>query len=179
MIQKILCPTDLTVNSRESIAYGLSLARENRAQLIIFHATSFPCLAQYPSPELELFREWDQLVSKFKVDRVLAEAECKVKHFLHANFGIGCDGSSRKVRVGLGKVAEETLTAALREEVDIIILARRNKRALSQLFTRSVSATVSRSAPCPVVSIGSSRFIRRSAVWRLTPLEEIDQRSQA
>ena len=173
MIQKILCPTDLTVNSRQSIAYGLTLAKENRAQLIIFHATSFPCLAQYPCHELELFQKWDQL------DRVLAEAECKVKHFLHAHFGTGCDGRSRKVRVGLGKVAEETVTAAVQEEVDIIILARRNKRALSQFFTRSVSANVSRNAPCPVVSIGAPQFIRRSTVWRLAPLEEIVRRSQA
>ena len=179
MIQKILCPTDLTANSTDSIAYGLTLAKENRAQLIIFHATSFPWLAQYPCYELELFHEWDQLVSKFKVDRVLAEAECKVKHFLHAHFGTGYDGRSRKVRVGLGKVAEETVTAAVQEEVDIIILARRNKRALSQFFTRSVSANVSRNAPCPVVSIGPPQFIRRSAVWRLAPLEEIVRRSQA
>ena len=69
MIQKILCPTDLTVNSMESIVYGLSLAKENRAQLIVFHSTSFPLLTQYPSYELETFHQWDQLVSRFKVDQ--------------------------------------------------------------------------------------------------------------
>ena len=36
MIQKILCPTDLTLNSLAGIVYGLTLARENRAQLIVF-----------------------------------------------------------------------------------------------------------------------------------------------
>jgi nucleotide-binding universal stress UspA family protein len=179
MIQKILCSTDLTVNSTDSIAYGLTLAKENRAQLIIFHTTSFPCLAQYPHCELELVHEWDQLVSKFKVGRVLAEAECKVRNFLYANFGVDCDGSSCKVRVALGKVAEEMVTAAIQEEVDIIILARRNMRALSQFFTRSVSATVSRNAPCPVVLIGPSQYIRRSSVWRLARLEVLGQHSQA
>ena len=42
MSQRILCPTDLTVNSKDGVAYGLSLAKKNRAQLIIFHATLFP-----------------------------------------------------------------------------------------------------------------------------------------
>ena len=55
MIQKILCPSDLTLNSLAGVAYGLTLAKENRAQLIVFHATSFPC--QYPYYELESLRE--------------------------------------------------------------------------------------------------------------------------
>ena len=46
MIQKILCPTDLTLNSMAGVAYGLTLAKENRAQLIVFHATLLPCLSQ-------------------------------------------------------------------------------------------------------------------------------------
>ena len=173
MIEKILCPTDLTVNSKESIAYGLSLAKENRAQLIVFHSTSFPLLTQYPSYELETFHQWDQLVSRFKVDQLLSEAECKVKNFVHTNFRVESNGIAWKVRAALGRVAEEIVVAALKEEVDVIVLARRKVRTLSRLFTRSISAKVSRNAPCPVLSIGPAQFIRPSSQYRVPLLEEI------
>ena len=49
MIQRILCPTNFTENSKTGIAYALSVAKENSAQLIIFHATAFPNSAHYPA----------------------------------------------------------------------------------------------------------------------------------
>ena len=91
----------------KSIVYGLSLAKENRAQLIVFHSTSFPLLTQYLSYELETFHQWDQLVSRFKVDQLLSEAECKVKNFVHTNFRVESNGIAWKVRAALGRVAEE------------------------------------------------------------------------
>jgi nucleotide-binding universal stress UspA family protein len=171
MVQKILCPTDLTVNSKEGVAYGLSLARENRAQLIVFHSTSFPFLTQYPDYEVGPFQRWDQLVSTFKVDRLLSEAESKVKTFLHTHFRIESNGNPWKVRTGLGKVAEEIVVAALKEEVDVIVLARRKAKALSRFLTRSISAKVSRYAPCPVLSISAAQ-ITPSSRWRLPLLRE-------
>jgi nucleotide-binding universal stress UspA family protein len=171
MIQRILCPTDLTAKSKESVAYSLSLARENCAQLIVFHSTSFPWLTQFPDYEVGPFQQWDQLVSKFKVDRLLSEAECKVKNFVHRNFRVESSGIAWKVRAGLGKVAEEIVAAALKEEVDVIVLARRKAKALSRFLTRSISAKVSRNAPCPVLSIGPAQ-ITPSARWRVPLLEE-------
>jgi nucleotide-binding universal stress UspA family protein len=172
MIEKILCPTDLTVNSKESVAYGLSLARENCAQLIVFHSTSFPFLAQYPNYEVGPFQRWDQLVSRFKVDRLLSEAERKVKNFVHAHFQIENNGIAWKVRAGLGKVAEEIVVAALKEEVDVIVLARHKAKALSRFLTRSISAKVSRNAPCPVLSISPAWIIGPSSRFRVPLLRE-------
>ena len=177
MIERILCPTDLTVNSAAGVAYGLSLAKENRAQLIVFHTTSFPCLSQYPPCEMEPFREWEKLVARFKMDRLLTEAERKVKHFVQANFGVETSGSRCKIRVALGKVADEIVTAAVQEEVDVIVLARRKVRTISRLLARSISATVSKNARCPVLSIGPAQINRPSSRWRVPLIEEIAQRS--
>ena len=173
MIQRILCPTDLTVNSKDGVAYGLSLAKENGAQLIIFHTTSFPSLSQYPCCELEPYYQWEQLVSKFKMDHLLAEAECKVKNFVCEKFGVESNGVAWKPRVALGRVSEEIVVAALQEKVDLIVLARRKGRSLTRLFTRSISETVSRNAPCPVLSIDATQFIRPLPVWRVPILGEI------
>jgi nucleotide-binding universal stress UspA family protein len=172
MIEKILCPTDLTVNSMESVAYGLSLARKTRAQLIVFHSTSFPFLAQHPDYEAAPFQQWDQLLLRFKVDHLLAEAETKVKNFVHTHFRVENNGIAWRVRTGLGKVADEIVIAALKEEVDVIVLARRKVKTLSQFFTRSIAAKVNKSAPCPVLSIGPAR-IAASSRWRVSLLEDI------
>jgi nucleotide-binding universal stress UspA family protein len=172
MSQTILCPTDLTVNSKDGVAYGLSLAKKNDAQLIIFHATSYPSLNQFPGCELEPFYPWEQLVSKFKLDHVLAEAECKVRKFVCEQLAVESNGIAWKPRVALGRVSEEIVAAAVREEVDLIVLSRRKVRSLTRLFTRSISETVSRDAPCPVLSIDASQIVRSSPVWRVPFLRE-------
>jgi nucleotide-binding universal stress UspA family protein len=178
MSQKILCPTDLTVNSKDGVAYGFSLAKKNDAQLIIFHATSFPNLDQYPCCELESFYQWEHLVSKFKVDHLLAEAEREVMSFVCGKFETESKGVAWKSKVALGRPAEEIVVAAVQEEVDLIVLARRKARTLARFFTRSISETVTRNAPCPVLSIDATQFIQPPSVWRRVPLlSEIVQSS--
>jgi len=161
MIQRILCPTDLTQNSQSSVAYAFRLAKENAAQLIIFHATSFPSLSQYPC-DLEPYYQWEQLVSKFKMERLLIDAERKVKNFVATRFGPESNGVAWQPRIALGRVAEEITVAALQEEVDLIVLARCRRGILARIFTRSISEAVSKSPPCPVLSIDATQPIRRS-----------------
>lgn len=176
MIQRILCPTDLTENSRDSVAYALRLAKENGAQLIVFHATSFPSLSQYPC-ELEPYYQWEQLVSEFKMDQVLAHAERKVKHFVGARFGAETYGVAWEPRVALGRVSEEIVTAAFQEEVDLIVMARCKRGPLARIFRLSVPEAVGRSAPCPVLSIDATHFICPFRGWRLPLLREVFQSS--
>jgi len=176
MIQRILCPTDLTENSRDSVAYALRLAKENGAQLIVFHATSFPSLSQYPC-ELEPYYQWEQLVSKFKMDQVLAHAERKVKNFVGARFGAETNGVAWKPRVALGRVSEEIVVAAFQEEVDLIVMARGKRGPLARIFRLSILEAVGRSAPCPVLSIDATQIICRSRGWRLPLLREVFQSS--
>lgn len=171
MSQRILCPTDLTVNSKDGVAYGLSLAKKNRAQLIIFHATLFPRLSQYACGEVEPY--WSQLLSKFKTDQLLTEAEYRVRQFVCATFGAESSGVAWKPRAGLGRAAEEIVVAAIQEDVDLIVLSRRKKSALTRFFTRRIAETVSRNAPCPVLSIEAHQSTRSTPVWRVPVLGEI------
>ena len=172
MSRRILCPTDLTVNSKDGVAYGLSLAKKNRAQLIIFHAAWFPRLSQYACCEIEPYYRWSQLLSKFKTDQLLKEAECRVRQFVCATFGAESSGVAWNPRAGLGGAAEEILVAAIQEDVDLILLSRRKKSALTRFFTRSIAETVSRNAPCPVLSIEAHQSTRPAPVWRVPVLGE-------
>lgn len=172
MSRRILCPTDLTVNSKDGVAYGLSLAKKNRAQLIIFHAAWFPRLSQYACCEIEPYYRWSQLLSKFKTDQLLKEAECRVRQFVCATFGAESSGVAWNPRAGLGGAAEEIVVAAIQEDVDLIVLSRRKKSTLTRFFTRSIAETVSRNAPCPVLSIEAHQSTGPAPVWRVPVLGE-------
>jgi nucleotide-binding universal stress UspA family protein len=73
---------------------------------------------------------------------------------------------------GLGEVTEEIVTAAIQERVALIILSRRKKNALARVFMPSVIETVSRSAPCPVLSL-DPQAIRPAPAWRVPVFGEI------
>ena len=173
MSRRILCPTDLTINSKDGVAYGLSLAKKNRAQLIIFHVALFPRLSQYACCEMEPYYRWSQLLSKFKTDQLRTEAEYRVRQFVWATFGAESSGVAWKPRAGLGRAAEEIVVAAIQEDVDLIVLSRRKKSTLTRFFKRSIAETVSRNAPCPVLSIEAHQSTRSTPVWRVPVLGEI------
>ena len=162
MIRKILCPTDLSANSKVGIAYAISAAREREAELVIFHATSFPVEPLVHDYEVNLFLERN-LIPKFTVDQVLRQATSKLGYFVQGNFGNKVSGLKWKLAVGLGKVAKEIVTAACQEEADLIVMARRKRGMLGRLLSRSISEAVSREAPCPVLSICPPQIVRS---WR-------------
>jgi nucleotide-binding universal stress UspA family protein len=173
---KILCPTDLTSNSQDSVAYALRLAKENSAELIVVHAISFPSLGQLPC-ELEAFYQWEQCVARFKLDQLMVDAEHRVRNFVGARFGHESDCVAWKPRVGLGEVAEEIVRAALQEEVDLIVMARCKRSAFARLFGRSIPEEVSTRAPCPVLSIDTTQFVSSSRARRLPVLRGLVQSS--
>jgi nucleotide-binding universal stress UspA family protein len=73
----------------------------------------------------------------------------------------------------LGRAAEEIVVAAIQEDVDLIVLSRGKKSALTRFFTRRIAETVSRNAPCPVLSIEPHQSTRSTPVWRVPVLGEI------
>jgi len=174
MIQSILCPTDLTADSKEGISYAFTLAERNSAQLILLHVTSFPLLWQYPC-ELDARDRWQQLVFQFNMDRVLAEGQRKVRKFVRERFKAESNSVGWTPRIAVGSVAEEIVTAALQEEADLIIMDRRQRPWLARLLTTGVLERVSRNAPCPVLLIDGADSIHRSGEWRMPLLEEVPQ----
>jgi nucleotide-binding universal stress UspA family protein len=174
MIQRILCPTDLTADSKESVSYAFTLAERNGARLIVLHVTSFPVLWRYPC-ELDGRDRWQELVSQFKMDRILAEGQRKVRNFVAAGFTVESNSVTWKPRVAVGGVAEEIVTSALQEGADLIVMDRRQRPLLSRLLATGVLERVSRNAPCPVLLIDAANSIHRSGEWRMPLLEEVAQ----
>jgi hypothetical protein len=67
--------------------------------------------------------------------------------------------------------------ASFQEEVDLIVMARCKRATLARIFTNSVADSVSRAAPCPVLSIDMAQFVRRSGGQRLPLMRDLFQDS--
>jgi nucleotide-binding universal stress UspA family protein len=172
---RILCPTDLTSNSQDSVAYALRLAKENSAELIVIHAISFPTLSQLPCELEAYYYQWEQCLARFKVDQLIVDAERRVRNFVGTRFGAESDSVVWKPRAALGEVAEEIVRAAFQEEVDLIVMDRCKRSGLARLFRPSIPEAVGRRAPCPVLSIDTTQFVSSSRARRLPLLRGLFQ----
>jgi nucleotide-binding universal stress UspA family protein len=175
MMQRILCPTDLTDKSRDGVACAIRLARENSAELIIFHATSFPTANLY-TDELLPYSHWERLISEFRMDQVLQTAARRVKNFVESQFRTEIADIAWRPEVAVGKLAEEVVAIAVGEQVSLIVMARNNKGLLARIFSANTHEAVIRSAPCPVLSVDTEQGSDSSG-WRLPLLKEVFQNS--
>ena len=153
MIRKILCPTDYSSHSKAGIAYAISLAQENSAELLFLHVSSITAYQVY---QATLFYQEDlkrNRVPEFSIGKLLAQKTSQLNQFVQHNFG----GQMRQLRwhadVSLGKVSSEIVRVAAQEDVDLIIVAKGKRRTMSQFLTRSISESISRKVRCPVVCI--------------------------
>ena len=175
MTQRVLCPTDLTDNSRDAVACAIRLVKENGAQLVIFHATSFPTPTPYAG-ELSPGAQWERLILEFKMDQVLTTAERRLRNFVEAGFQAELGDIVWRPKVAVGKMAEEIVAAAFQETVDLIVMGRCRKGRFARIFSANIQEAVIRSAPCPVLSV-DTRQVSYSHGWRLPLLREIVQSS--
>ena len=151
LIKKILCSTDRSENAKTGMAYALSFGREHKAELVFLHVIQFPwqkmasCRLDAVSVE-----EWR---SQLAVDHLLKVAASKLEIFVQTHFRANIPGVSWKIGTSLGKVSREIVVAAVEEEADCIVMAKRKRGILPRTFARSISDVVTANAPCPVLSL--------------------------
>ena len=152
LIKKILCPTDKSKNAKIGMAYAISLAREHKAEVVFFHVTQFPwrTLAYSFPLDAPAVEEWRSQVT---VEHLLRIAASRMENFVQSEFGAKTLGVSWTIRISIGKVSREIVAAALQEEADCIVMAKRKRGILLRLLEPSVSNAVSANAPCPVLSL--------------------------
>ena len=147
-INKILCPTDLSVNSSSGVAYARDLSQEHRATLIVLHVTSFPPAPIAASCELDALPFQRRIFVPPTIDQLLSRAGARLDVFLRSMAIDDC-----QTRVAFGSPAIEIVVSALHERADLIVMAKRHLGMIRRLMSRSISEEVSRKAPCPVLSI--------------------------
>ena len=158
-LNRILVPTDLSEYSRRALSYSCWLAAEESTALIILHVTHDLHAWEYYSDDLPL-----GYGQSWPVDRVMAEASLDLSRFLEPSLPDLKKAAAATKRVALGAVPRQIAAVAEEHKADLIIMSpRRRTGGLKHRLFGSVTDTVTRISPCPVLSIAPAL---PSAPWR-------------
>lgn len=134
-IDRILCPTDLSSESDESLRYGVALACAYEGKLFLLYCR------QATSGEIE-----DATPADVETGRIFTES-------LAAHLGLTnlCDLNwEGLVAENVRNVGEAIVQKAAAHKIDLIVM-RSRRRPLAAVLLGSTAETVSRTAPCPVL----------------------------
>jgi nucleotide-binding universal stress UspA family protein len=150
MIKKILAPTDLSELSRVAVRYALKEARDNGAEVTIYHVVTGD----------EMLKLGDRLKHGFSASgsfnilkNYLHNYEVSLAQFVGQNFADLLPFVRVNEKVELGGPEKSIVELAKKEEVDLIIMATQGRGGLSRMILGSVTEQVIRNAPCPVLAI--------------------------
>jgi nucleotide-binding universal stress UspA family protein len=159
-LHKILVPTDLSENSRRALSYSCWLAAEENAALIVLHVTNDLAAWEFYADEIPLpgsdGKPWP-------LDRVLAEKSLELSRFLEPSMADLKRTPTATKRVTLGAVPEQIAAVAEEIHADLIVMSPRRRRGFRHALFGSVTDTVTRTSPCPVLSLAP---VRPSKPWR-------------
>jgi len=140
-LKKILCAVDLSDQSKQVAEYALMLAEMSGASIVVIYAA--PTLTQYTG-----FHVPPNTIDNF-VGEIVSGAERSMADFVAETF----PNSDTKGIIVVGYAAEEILTMAEQEQVDLIVMGTRGRKGIDRLLFGSVAERVVKSASCPVLTI--------------------------
>ena len=147
-LEKIIVPTDLTLQSRRAIEYAAWLAAENKGELLIMHvANEFAAW--------ELYEDAFGYSATWPLDRVFAEAQMELNRFLELHSDLLRRVPALSKYIFLGPVAEQIVYLAQDKKADLIVLSPRRQRRWRWPLRAGISERVARMAPCPVLSVAA------------------------
>ena len=141
-LKKVLLPTDFSDSAKHAFSYGVSFAREYKAELVLLHVVENLTVGYasdlFPVPMAEVFQEISGY-AKAELAKLAEEARQK--------------GVVVSELVAQGKPSAEIIRYAAENEIDMIVLGTHGKGMLDQALFGSTTERVVRRAPCPVLSV--------------------------
>jgi len=140
-VKTVLCPTDFSEPAREALKIAGELASQVGASLLLVHVV--PVLPALPSDPNYVFKvpEYERLLHN-DADEKLAQLVRQIKN-----------GTTVRVMVGHGDVADEIVRIAETEKADLIVIATHGTTGWRRFVFGSVAEKVVRLAKCPVLTI--------------------------
>ena len=163
LVKHILAPTDLTAQSKESVACAVRLARGFHAKLTLLHVRPGSDRADTPfSPlyagqlELDAIRVLEESQKAERTLRVMRN-RIRVHHALTEDCFL------------LGDPGPLILWVARECHVDLVVISATHYNWLDRLFAESKSDKILRDAPCSVLVVPSVLQERRAAALDNAP----------
>ena len=137
----ILVPTDLSDGAEEALDYACELARQFGATVHLLHVIGIPTLGV---PELGVALTSTVIDSLVRENQVALEQLADRKREL-STFG--------QVLLRTGDARDMINQTAKEIGIDLIVMGTHGRRGISRALLGSVTETVVRTAPCPVLTV--------------------------
>lgn len=135
-LKKILVPLDFSPPSQQALRYGIRLATEFRAELIVIHiirgiASRFP-----DAPDLPAVSPEEQQDAEEQLSNIVSSA--------------AIEGVNSRYAFRTGLASHQIVEAAKELNVDLIVIATHGYTGWKHFCIGSTAESVVRTAPCPV-----------------------------
>lgn len=141
VLRKILFPTDFSESARHALRYGISFAKEYKAELVLLHVVEDIAVSYasdlFPVPMARVFDELSGYANS-ELHKLSEEARAR--------------GVAVRELLAQGRPSIEIVRVAREEAVDLIVLGTHGKGVLDRALFGSTTERVVRNAPCPVLT---------------------------
>jgi universal stress protein A len=144
-VQKILAPTDFSELSIAALRYAFETARENSAEIIVYHAIDVGGALQERRPGFAPYRD------------MLENSRRVLDSFLAEHFADCIDLVEVRQMVEIGAPYKNIVEKAAEEAVDMIVMSTHGRTGLDYFIRGSVAEKVVARAPCPVLVVPRRR----------------------
>jgi nucleotide-binding universal stress UspA family protein len=138
--KKILVPVDFSEPSKKALTYGMTLATQLKAKLLIAHIVPESVAFAYAFP-IESYQ-----IEKQQYDTAQREIQALVPPNYGAAFGV-------QTIVKIGQVEPELLGIVKEEKVDLVVMGTHGRRYVGRWFMGSVTEHILRKVPVPVMTV--------------------------
>jgi len=138
--KNILCATDFSDFSNHTVGYGVALAKEFSARLIICHVIDLSSVAIYGEFQLDPVGQQN---------RIMEDANAQLKELT------GDQPVAWEPLITVGKAADEISRAVEEQNIDLVITATRGRSGFKRLILGSVTERLMRTLSCPLLVVCS------------------------
>lgn len=138
--KNILCATDFSEFSNHTVNYGVALAKEFEANLIICHVIDLSSVAIYGEFQLDPVGQQS---------RIMEDANAQLEE-LTVDQPVAWEPL-----VSIGKPADEISRAVEEKSIDLVITATRGRSGFKRLILGSVTERLMRTLTCPLLVVRS------------------------
>ncbi len=146
-VKKILAPTDFSSASLAGVRYALNLAKELDAEVVIYNMIALQEIVAFARSARE-----DELAI-MRSQGFGAACESQLRLFVKQNIASDLASVKVKYKVEIGTPETNIIEATKSEGADLIVMSSRGKSRFARMFLGSVTESVLRNAPCPVLAI--------------------------
>jgi nucleotide-binding universal stress UspA family protein len=138
--KKILVPVDFSEPSKKAVTFGLTLAGQFNANLILAHIVPESSAFVYAIPTQLLEVQKDQY----------AKAAVEIRNLVPSEYA---SRLNLQTMVKIGNIEQELLGIVRDESIDIVVMGTHGRRRLSRWFIGSVTEHMLRHVPVPVLTV--------------------------